>query len=233
MEFFPATRFSILVDATSPDRACRDRAFNLLVAAYWRPVYKHVRLKWKASPEDASDLVQGFFTGLLERETLTRYNAALGRFHPWLRKCLDHFVANEFVAAGRDKRGGGLIFKSLDYAGAEAEVEEGEGADVETLFYREWTRSFFGLALTRLEEQCIAAGKPRQFEMWKRYDMAGEDLSYASLGEQFGWPVTTVTNELAAMRRKFRQVLLDTLREVTADDREFRNEARSLLGVEV
>jgi DNA-directed RNA polymerase specialized sigma24 family protein len=190
-------------------------------------------LKWKVSSEDASDLVQGFFTSLLERGTLAKYDAAAGKFHGWLRKCLDNYVTNEFVAAAREKRGGGVVFETLDYPAVEAELQ-GEGpSDAETLFYREWVRSFFGLAVTRLEAECVAAGKQRQFAMWKRYDMAGDGESYATLARDYGLPVATVTNELAALRRLFRKVLLDTLREITADEREFRNEARSLLGVEV
>lgn len=233
MKFFPVTRPSILIEVTSDDRARRDRAFDVLVSAYWRPVYKHIRLKFKVSPDDASDLVQGFFAGLLERGTLAKYDAATGKFHGWLRKCLDNYVTNEFVAAGREKRGGGLIFETLDYPAVEAELQIVGPDDAETLFYREWVRSFFGLAVMRLEEECIAAGKHPQFAMWKRYDMVGDGESYAALARDYGLPVATVTNELAALRRRFRKVLLDTLREITADEREFRNEARSLLGVEV
>jgi RNA polymerase sigma factor (sigma-70 family) len=233
MQFFPATRPSILIEAISNDPARRDRAFDVLVSAYWRPVYKHVRLKWKVSAEDASDLVQGFFTGLFERGTLAKYDATAGKFHGWLRKCLDNYVTNEFVAAAREKRGGGIVFESLDYPAVEAELQ-GEGpVDAEALFYQEWVRSFFGLALTRLEGDCIAAGKKRQFVMWQRYEVAGDGESYATLAHHYGLPVVTITNELAALRRRFRKVLLETLREITADEREFRNEARSLLGVEV
>jgi len=40
-----------------------------------------------------------------------------------------------------------------------------------------------------------------------------------------------VTNFLAFARREFRRIVLEKLREITANDREFREEARSLLGV--
>ena len=43
----------------------------------------------------------------------------------------------------------------------------------------------------------------------------------------------TVNNYLAAVRRDFRRVVLEKLREITATDEEFRTEARSLLGVDV
>lgn len=208
---------------------------ELLVSAYWRPAYKHIRLKWKANPEDASDLVQGYFTSLLEKDTLQSYDAAEGRFHAWLRTCLDNFVTNDLIASQRHKRGGGIVFESLDFPAVEAEVlrDGGTEGDAETRFYKEWVRSFFALALQRLREECNDQGKQLQFEMWQRYDMAEETpIRYAELAEEYGIAITTVTNQLAALRRRFRKVLLETLRDVTADDREFRNEARSLLGVE-
>ncbi len=40
-----------------------------------------------------------------------------------------------------------------------------------------------------------------------------------------------MTNFLALARREFRRIVLEKLREITATDREFREEARSLLGV--
>jgi hypothetical protein len=39
-----------------------------------------------------------------------------------------------------------------------------------------------------------------------------------------------VTNDLHAARRRFREIVLARLRELTADDEEFDAEARELLG---
>lgn len=45
----------------SENPAERARAFEVLVRAYWKPVYKYVRLKWRRDAEDAADVTQGFF----------------------------------------------------------------------------------------------------------------------------------------------------------------------------
>ena len=42
-----------------------------------------------------------------------------------------------------------------------------------------------------------------------------------------------VTNYLAAARRKFRELVLAGLRDLTATEEEFRAEARALLGVKL
>ena len=51
---FPATRHSVLEAARSPDPEERRRAFGVLVASYWTPVYKYLRLRWRQSAEDAA-----------------------------------------------------------------------------------------------------------------------------------------------------------------------------------
>ena len=53
--------------------------------------------------------------------------------------------------------------------------------------------------------------------------------SYDEIGAALGLPTTTVTNHLAAMRRQFRAIVLDRLREITGSDDEWEAEARRLL----
>ena len=52
------------------------------------------------------------------------------------------------------------------------------------------------------------------------------------LALDFGIPVTSVTNQLFAARKRFRAIIVEVLRSATASDAEFRDEARRLLGVE-
>jgi len=53
---FPTTRGSAIQGVSSPDASERRRSFDTLVAAYWKPVYKYVRIRWRRSNEDAKDL---------------------------------------------------------------------------------------------------------------------------------------------------------------------------------
>ena len=50
------------------------------MAAYWRPVYRHLRARWRVREEEAEDLAQGFFAAALEKGWLARYEPARGRF---------------------------------------------------------------------------------------------------------------------------------------------------------
>jgi RNA polymerase sigma factor (sigma-70 family) len=236
---FPLTRRSVVRAAASADPETRQRAFDALVAAYWKPVYKYLRLKWSASGEDAEDLTQGFFTRAIEKGFFDRFDPARARFRTYLRACLDGFVANERQSAGRLKRGGGAEHVSLDFGGAEAELARqgpSESADMEEYFHREWVRSLFGLAVEALRRRCTEAGKEVHFALFERYDLDGPDAaarpSYADLAREIGIPETQVTNHLAWARREFRRLVLEALEEATGSEEEFRTEARQLLGID-
>lgn len=76
---FPATRNSLLVATRSRDPEERRRAFGVLVASYWKPVYKYLRLRWRASAEDAEDLTQGFFARAFEKGFFDTFDPARAR----------------------------------------------------------------------------------------------------------------------------------------------------------
>jgi RNA polymerase sigma factor (sigma-70 family) len=235
---FPATRHSLLVATRSGDPEERRRAFGVLVASYWKPVYKYLRLRWRASAEDAEDLTQGFFARAFEKGFFDTFDPARARFRTFLRTCLDAHAANVRVAARRLKRGGAAQTLSLDFATAEGELVLQPAAadgDMEEYFHREWVRSIFGMAVDGLRQRAEQRGRSAAFEVFRRYDLeeAEEDRpTYAELGKVLGLPATQVTNHLAAMRREFRTLVLDSLREQCANESEFRAEARALLGVD-
>lgn len=237
---FPATRLSAVLLSHSADEAERTRAFSTLIATYWKPVYKYVRIKWHKGNEDAKDLTQGFFAKALEKGYFDRYDPSKARFRTYLRLCVDGYLANENKAAGRIKRGGDITLLPLDFDGAEEELTGERGAaesSIETFFDREWVRSVFTLAVEHLAAALAAKGKQKHFELFLRYDIQAqgeeETITYEQLAKEFSLPVTDVTNYLAFARREFRTIVLDQLQSLTATDEEFRSEAKSLLGVDV
>ena len=233
---FPTTRLSAIAGIRQADPVIRTRSLDTLAAAYWKPVYKYIRVKWGKSTEDAKDLTQAFFTRALEKEFFASFDPLRGRFRTFLRTCLDGFLANEEKSGGRLKRGGDVIHLPLEFETAEGEIVPAEipsGEDLDRYFDAEWVRHLFALAVEALRADCAARGRDAMFAVFQQYDLedaGGERLTYQNLAERMGLPVTTVTNHLAAARREFRRILLDKLREITATDEEFRREARYLLG---
>lgn len=230
---FPATRRSAVLAVGSGDETLRALARERLVTAYWKPVYKYLRIRWKADNEDAKDWTQGYFAGAFEKGVFERYDPSRGTFRSYVRLSVDGFVGNERKAAGRLKRGGGVATLPLDFESAEGEMRAADvagGLTPEECFDREWMRHLFGLSVEELRRELESAGRKLHWDLFDRYDLGsgGEEVSYKSLALEFGIPATQVTNHLAAVRRQFRGLVLARLRDMTATDAEFRSEARRL-----
>lgn len=235
---FPSTRHSLMQAVRSADTSERRRALDVLIAAYWKPVYKYIRLRWGKDNEQAKDLTQEFFARLLEKDFLESYDPSRARLRTFLRVCLDRFLGNNQAAEHRIKRGGDTAFVPLDFETAEGELRQLEprsSEDVEEFFAREWTRSVFGNALETLRRECEAEGKQVHFQLFELYDVeeGGKQLTYSQVADRFGIKPSDVTNYLAYSRREFRRIVLDSLREMTASEEEFRREARALLGIDL
>ena len=233
---FPLTRHSVVRGMTAGDSAARSAAYETIVAAYWRPVYAYIRLRWHRPAEDARDLTQDFFTRELEKAYLSHYDPARARFRTFLRTCVDGFVANAQQHAARLKRGGGYRIESVDFDGAERDLAArlvSPGLDPEACFRREWIRGLFSNAVERLRARCDERGRALAFALFSRYDLDndGEERpTYASLAREAGTSAATVTNHLAWVRREFRDIVLSMLRDLCATDEEYVAEARALLG---
>jgi RNA polymerase sigma factor (sigma-70 family) len=234
---YPATRCSVVRATGDPDPGIRRDAFETLVAAYWKPVYKYIRIRWSLPNEDAKDLTQAFFVRAVEKGYLAPFDPAKARFRTFLRVCVDGFVAKEHRAATSQKRGGDATFCALDFEEADGEVIQRAPAaalNPDDIFRQEWVRALFGLAVGDLRQQCLAAGKETHFKLFQRYDLEGPEIpeapTYAQLGEEFGLPVTQVTNYLAAIRRQFRGLVVERVRATTGSAEEFEEECRRLFG---
>jgi DNA-directed RNA polymerase specialized sigma24 family protein len=233
---FPVTRHSVIARIRDVDADGRRAAFDELLRGYWKPVYKHLRVRWRLSEEQAADLTQGFFTRALEQRMFSAYDPARALFRTYLKTCLDRHVMKDAESRMRQKRGGGAVTLSLDFPAAERELEGLATPSPETLdsyFDREWTRHLVGVTVDALRERCQQSGKSLTFRVFERYvleDGAAERPSYAELATELGIKVTDVTNYLAFARREFRRLLLENLQEITSSEEEFEAESRALLG---
>jgi len=233
---FPATRLSVVERTRSGDAATRRLALAAIIDGYWKPAYKYLRLKWSLDPEAAADLTQEFFTSTLEKDVIGRYDPARSRFRTYLRLCLDGFASNARKAEGRLKRGGGVHVVPLDFETAEGEMASHEpavSADVDELFYREWVRELLERSVADLKRHADTAGRPVMFEVFARYDLmedGAERPTYTAIAAALNLTAATVTNHLAAMRKEFRKIVLERLRELTSSDEEWEAEAAKLFG---
>ena len=236
MVAFPETPLSAILAARSDDPVSRARGFSMLVAAYWKPAYKAIRRRFRKTNEEAKDLTQSFFTEALARELFDVFEPERGRFRTFIRVCLRNFVSKSEQTDKRIKRGGGWQRLSLDFNEAEGELEHElqQEMSFEEAFDRDLAKSLATLATDALRSHLQSKGKGHYFELFSRYDLVdeAERPTYAELAEAFDVKTTDVTNRLAYTRKLYRGFVLERLREVTANEAEFREEALHLLGVD-
>lgn len=238
---FPHTQLSAVRAAGDIDESARRLAHERIARAYWKPLYKYIRLKWRCDAERAKDLTQGFFFDAIERGLMARFDPTRSAFRTYLRTCVDGFVNNEFKAAGRLKRGGHVAIVSLDFDAAEGEfnaaahlASSDSSADPAIAFDREWLRSLMEQAVEALRAQCHQRGWLEHIALFEQYDLCDDQqrqqTTYQSLAKTHDLSETQVTNRLFAVRREFRRILLELLRDICGSDDEFREEARRWLG---
>ena len=233
---FPATRLSVVERTRSGDEETRRIALGAIVDAYWKPAYKYLRVKWSLDPDQAADLTQEFFTAALEKDVIEKYDPSRARFRTYLRICLDGFASNARKAERRLKRGGGVTVVPLDFETAEGEMRSHEptvNADVDELFYREWIRALLERSVDDLRRGAEQAGRPEMFEVFQRYELIDDGdarPTYTAIAGALNLTAATVTNHLAAMRKQFRKIVLDRLRELTSSEEEWESEAARLFG---
>ena len=75
---FVTTHWSLVLAAGADSNATSRKALEELCGLYWQPLYYFIRRRGQ-SLHEAEDLLQGFFTHLLEKETLSKADHERGR----------------------------------------------------------------------------------------------------------------------------------------------------------
>jgi RNA polymerase sigma factor (sigma-70 family) len=208
------------MEAVSAGGALTAEALERIAALYWKPVCRFVRVKFGRSEDDAKDLAQSFFASAIERDFFGKFDPTRASFRTYLRMAVERFAANEYAAAKRLKRGGGLEFEPVEEHAAATESPE-------EIFEREWRRQVFALALDDLHAECEQSGKQSQWAIFAAYDLAEEERpSYSELAARHAVAETQVTNYLAWARRRLRELVRDRLTGVTSGGSELREEMR-------
>ncbi len=230
---FKTTRWSLVLAAGGEPGERSREALAELFEGYWYPVYGFVRGQGLGE-EDARDLVQSYFTMLMDKRGLDGLNPEAGRFRSFVLVSVRNFLCNEYDRRTAEKRGAGRVVESLDTLVAERRLaaEPSLPADAERLFERRWAETVVQRAMTRLEREFHDAGQQERFRLVGGVlTGAGESLSYGEIAEQLGMSEAGVKSLVHRMRKRFgvllRGEVLQTLDR--ADDVE--DEIRYLLRV--
>src|ERR1700761_5877077 len=92
-DIFATTRWTAVLLAGGSDTTRAQRALAELFETYWYPLYAYARRRG-CGPEDAEDVVQGFFERLLELNSLSAVTRERGKFRAFLLGAMNNHLAH-------------------------------------------------------------------------------------------------------------------------------------------
>jgi len=208
------------------------KALAQLCARYWQPLYGFARGRGYG-PEDAEDLVQGFFADLIERRAFRSVERSKGRFRSFLLASFQNFMSKETRRARTEKRGGRVELIRLDREDEEGRIafEPSDRLTPETLYDARWAMLLLGRATRQLEQEQTAAGKGEGFGTLKCF--LGEDgsrskVSYGEAARTLGIGVPAVKTLIHRLRQRHGQLVREEVERTVSDPTEADAEVHSL-----
>ncbi|KAF0246536.1 MAG: hypothetical protein FD180_641 [Planctomycetota bacterium] len=226
---FPETHWSVIAGAKDrKDPRWRERV-EQLAKLYWRPIYRHLRIQWRMSNEEAKDATQDFFSEMLEGKYLREVEASRGRFRAFVKACLDNAVRQSKRSEGRLKRGGGVAIVPLD-AGDDSPLDPpAPDEPPEASLDREWRRALMAEAVGRMKEAYAAEKRADWFEVFRRIDLAdGDRPKYRDVAAAVGIKETDVDNRLSHARKRLFEIVREVVAESVADAEALEREMKEL-----
>jgi RNA polymerase sigma-70 factor (ECF subfamily) len=233
---FETTTWSTVINAGKEDGPARRDALEALCLKYWPPLYLFVRRRGH-TVEDAQDLVQGFFSFLLEKNHIEKADSERGRFRTFLLHTLRGYMSNERRKQKTQKRGDGVLFIPLQ------ELHRIEGtnqlattdSDGPNTFDRAWAHSTLEEAIADLKARYVSKNQGDLFEeLRSTLSGDGESVSYESIGQRLKKSPGAVRVAAHRLRRQFSEALRQQVTETLANptvaevDQELRHLLNSL-----
>ena len=205
-------------EAQQPESASLEE----LCRAYWYPLYAFAR---RSGHDEAlaQDLVQGFFTTLIEKDYLRDADQQRGRFRTFLLASFRHHASKEREKAGAQKRGGDRTILSLDFDEGERRYRAEPAGDngPEAMFERRWAHALLDRALAALAE-AERGGSPERRERYERLRhvlRGGPQQPYRELAEALGLSETAVKVAVHRLRKRFGACLRQEIADTLSDER--------------
>jgi len=226
---FATTHWSVVLRAQDNS----DAALGALCETYRKPLVTWLRVRGY-SPQDAEDLVQGFFAHILAREFLTNIGREKGKFRTFILRCFQHYLFDQRDKFLAQKRGGGRRIESLDETSAEGRRlydPAGDGApDLE--YDRACARSLIERARCRLQAECANQGHAALYSELEPVLLAAEGASsYKEIAARLGMTEQAVKVAAHRIRIRLRGLMREEVLQTVASEEDWHEEIRYLIGL--
>ncbi len=229
-DYFATTRWTVVLAAGIRSTPNADVALEELCRTYWFPLYAYIR-RHGHSREDAEDLTQSFFARFLQENYLEKLQSEHGKFRAFLLASLQHFLANEWDRARRQKRGGGVLPLSLDWQDADSryQIDPADHLSPDKIYDRAWAVTLLERVITRLRQENAAEGKALLFERLKPFLMLGRsDIPYTQAAAGLAMTEGAVRVAVHRLRRRYRELLREEIGKTLSDPALVAEEMRAL-----
>jgi hypothetical protein len=167
---FHTTRWSAVLLSAQSQVPGSQNAFAELSRLYWFPLYTFIRRRGH-NPENAKDVVQGFFLPLRDHKVLAQVDPLTGKFRFFLLASFQNYLSKESDRRRLLKRGRNIEFIPFDPENAEALylLESADCLTPETIFDARWATTLLDQVMNRLGREYEAEGKSATFLVWKPF----------------------------------------------------------------
>lgn len=206
---------------------------ELLLRAYWSPVYAFIRAKGFAH-HDASDLTQEFLAEVLVgRNLISKADPLRGRFRSFLKSALRNFLIDQHRRSSAKRAAPTAPIASVD-SGPEAPDPMSRDSEPAAAFDRQWAAAVLALAIERTEIACRQDGMDQQWNAFRAVILAPltgrvKPPTMEALAEKLGAiSPAQVSNMIQTVKRRFRRILQQVVAETVTDPDEVDDELNSL-----
>jgi DNA-directed RNA polymerase specialized sigma24 family protein len=229
---FRTTHWRVVLLAAQSQAPGAPAALAELCKLYWYPLYGFVRRRG-SGPEEAQDLVQGFFLHLLEHRALRQVSPLKGKFRSFLLASLQNFLSKEADRARCLKRGGNIGFVFLDAASAEERyrLEPRDGLTAEHVFDARWAMTLLQESMGRLCAEYARQGKAATLETLQPFldPLKGPGApSYEQAADQLQVSVGAVKALIHQARKRHHALLREEVARTVGDPTEVDEEIHAL-----
>jgi RNA polymerase sigma factor (sigma-70 family) len=229
---FQTTRWSVVLVAARSQTPGYKQALADLCKVYWYPLYAFIRHRGY-SPEDAQDLVQGFFLHVIEYKTLSRVDRSKGKFRSFLLASLQNYLSNEADRVHCLKRGGKTEFVHIDLEKAEDcyELESVEELTAEKIFDARWAIALLGEAMNRLSREYMTQGKESTFRALRAFldPINTKRLpSYEEVAAQLEISVGSLKTQIHRLRKQYTATVREEISRTVSDSADVDTETHAL-----
>lgn len=230
---FPDTCWTLVGAASGKDDKEVDlEALQAFCISYWYPLYAWARQAGH-KPEEAEDLIQGFFERLIDKDFLATAEEERGKLRSFLIVCLKRHagdVRDRDRAAKRD----GRMTVSLDFEWAAERFSKhaDPNASPDAMYDRRWAHALLHYALEKLKESMAAGGKAEMFRELRPYleFQAREEESYANVSARLGITEEALKARIHRLRKDYRRILLEQVAMTLEQDEDPKQELMALVG---